>query len=169
MNGVNLAEALHVSQLLVPQSISGGKTAQAVSTKGAEHITLLVCFGAKGAANPTSIILNQCTDAAGDGPVAMPFRYYIQSNAGAGNLTAGGEDVFDSGPNLATASGITTFPTSIQNVVYAIEVDAAELEDTGLPYLQVVINDSGNTTLASVIAVLSGLRFAYEKSPSQTV
>ena len=170
MNGVMLAEALHTAQILVPQSISGGKTCQAFSMAEAEHVSILFTFGAKGAANPTSIVLNQCSSAAGAGPVALGgWPYYIQSNGGAGNLTAGGEDVFDEGPLWATTAGITSFPTSIANVVIAIEIDSALLEDVSLPYIQVVIADSGNVTYCGVVAILSGLRYAYRGSPSVTV
>lgn len=161
MNGFNIAEAGHSVNLLPAVSISGGKTSQAFSMKGAEHVSILISFGVMGALVPTSIIVNQCSSAAGAGATAMPFRYYNQPG-GAGN------DV-PSAYTYATAAGITAFPVSVANYTYFIEVDAAELEDIGLPYLQVVIADSGNVTYAQITAVLSALRNSYQKSSSVTV
>ena len=82
-------------------------------------------------------------------------------------------------PNWTTsASGITSFPTTVANLVYIIEIDSAELETPTVnvvgtvveyPYVQVVIADSGNATIAAVTVVRSGLRFAYNVGNSQTV
>lgn len=161
MNGFSIAEAGHVVNLLPAVSISGGKTALAFSMKGAEHASIILSFGVMGALVPTSLILNQCSSAAGAGPVAMPFRWYNQP----GGL---GLDVPSAG-TVAAATGVTSFPASVANYTYFIEVDSAELEDVGLPYLQLVIADSGNATIASAVVVLSGLRNSYLKSASATV
>lgn len=170
MNGTNVSESCHLAQILVPQSISGGKTCQAFSMENADHASILIKFGARGAGNPTAIVLNQCSDANGDGAVAFGgWPYYVQSNAGAGNLASSGGDVFDEGPLWASTAGITTFPTSVANVVIAIEIEASLLEDLGLPYVQVVIVDSGNATQCQIDAIVSGMRFAYRPSPSITV
>lgn len=162
MNGFNVSEAGHVVNLLPAVSISGGKTTQAFSMKGAEHASIILSFGVMGAAVPTSIILKQCSSAAGAGSVAIGFRYYAQALGGAGN------DVL-AGPTSVAATGITTFPTTVANTVYSIEIDSAELEDVGLPYLEVVIADSGNVTIASAVAVLSGLRYGIQAGASVTV
>jgi hypothetical protein len=170
MNGIQISESCHVAQILTPQSIAGGKTCQAFSMENAEHVTILFNFGARGANNPTAILFYQCSNAAGaSAQLFGGWPYYVQSNGGAGNLTAGGEDIFDQGPLWATSAGITTFPTSVANIVIAAEIDAALLEDFGLPYIQVVIVDSGNATYLGVEAIVSGMRNAYRSSPSITV
>ncbi len=184
MNGVNLAEATHLVSVLPPVSISGGKTGQAFSMKGAEHVSIVISFGVQGAAVPTAIVVNQCTSAAGAGATALTsFRYYYQLLGGAGNDVLNGAAQAQANtpsqpPNYTTSTaGITSFPTSVANLVYVIEIDAAELEAiadtvgtiTECPYLQVQITDSGNTTYASILAVLSGVRYANKLSPSATV
>jgi hypothetical protein len=60
--------------------------------------------------------------------------------------------------------------------MFVIELDAAELTEvaavvgpiTEYPYVEVVIADSGNVTIASVIAILSGLRAGYKSKPTVT-
>jgi len=59
--------------------------------------------------------------------------------------------------------------------MFVIELDAAELTEvaavvgpiTEYPYVE-VIADSGNVTIASVIAILSGLRAGYKSKPTVT-
>lgn len=171
MNGFNVVPGGHPVNVLGPVSISGGKTGQAFSMANAEHVSILINFGVMGAALPTAILVNQCTSAAGANATAMGFRWYIQVAAGSGN------DVF-AGPNQATAAGIlaAALPATVLNCQIVIEIDAAELEAiasvvgaiTEYPYLQVQITDSGNVTFASVVAILSGLRYAYTTGQTAT-
>lgn len=170
MAGINIAEKCHVVNMLPAVSISGGKTTLNVSMARAAHLSILLSFGVRGAANPTSVIVNQCTDATGANATAMPFRYYLQGVGGSG------QDVFTAGPTFVAATGITTFPTSVANLVLCIEIDSQEVEpiaatvgsSTEYPVIQVAIADSGNTTYASVLGILSGLRYAYKGTPTVT-
>lgn len=173
MNGFPISEAGHTVNVLGPVSISGGKTGQAFSMGNAKHVSIHINFGVMGAALPTAILVKQCTDVAGSNPTALPgFRWYIQTTAGAGN------DTF-AGPNFATTTGIlaAALPATVLNTQIVIEIDAEELEAiasvvgtiTEYPYLQVSITDGGNVTLASIVAVLSGLRYAYKGGQSATV
>ncbi len=177
MNGFNVAEQGHAVNVLPAVSISGGKTTVPVSMAGAEHLSFIISFGAS-AALPTSIIVKQATTEAAGTSLAMGFRFYYQLTGGAGNDTL-------LGPFYAAATGITStlpagaaFPAGgVANLMYIIEIDAAELEVAAAvvgtiveyPYVEVVIADSGNTTIGSAIAILSGLRYAYKGSPSVTV
>ena len=176
MNGINIAEACHVVNVLPAVSISGGKTTVPVHLKGAAHLTLILSFGVQGAAAPTSFIINQATTEAAGTVSAMPFRFYYQTTSGAGNDTL-------AGPYYAAATGITStlptgaaMPTSVASLVFVFEIDAAELESvadvvgtiTEYPYVELVIADSGNVTIGSCIAILSGLRYAYKGSPTVT-
>lgn len=119
MNGFNIAEAGHAAVILSPQSISGGKTAQAFSMKGHKHASILVAAGALAGAGAT-LVLSVCSDAA-DNAVAIPFNYYYQG-AGAGN------DV-PSVLNSATAAGLALaagiWPAAGGLVI--VEIDANEL------------------------------------------
>lgn len=178
MNGINVAEACHVVNVLPAVSISGGKTTVPVSMANYGHLSLILSFGAS-AALPTSFIVNQATtEAAGTNLPLTQFRFYYQTTGGAGN------DVL-AGPFYAASTGITsTLPAGaplpaggIANLMWVIEIDAAELlvpEDvagtvTPYPYVYLTIADSGNVTIGSAIAILSGARFAYKGSPSVTV
>ena len=176
MNGINIAEACHVVNALPAVSISGGKTTVPFHMKTAAHASIILSFGARGAANPTSFILQQASDEAGDSAAALPFRFYYQKVAGAGN------DVLV-GPKFAASTGITAtlpvgdpLPTSVASLVWVIEIDAAELETalaavgpiTELPYLQLVIADGGNVTIASCVVILSGQRYQAVGTPTVT-
>ena len=177
MNGINLAEATHVVNVLPAVSISGGKTTVPVSMANYSHLSLILSFGAS-AALPTSFILKQATTEAAGTSAALPFRFYYQTTGGAGNDTL-------AGPFYAATTGITaSLPAGavlpaggIANLMWIIELDATELEAiadvvgpiTEYPYVELVIADSGNVTIGSCIAVLSGSRYAYKGSPSVTV
>lgn len=176
MNGINIAEACHVVNVLPAVSISGGKTTVPVSMAGAEHLTLILSFGAS-AALPTSFILKQATTEAAGTNQAIAFRFYYQLTSGAGNDTL-------LGPFYAATTGITNalpvgavLPAGgVASLMWVIEVDAAELETantvgavTEYPYVELVIADGGNVTIGSCIAILSGLRYAFKGSPSVTI
>ena len=171
MNGINLAEAGHIVNVLPAVSISGGKTTVPVNMAGFEHMTFVVSFGVQDTAAPTGILLYQTTTEATGTNNALGFRYYYQGTAGAGH------DTLDNGPLFATVSGITSFPADVSSLVYVIEVDAAELElvadvagtITEYPYLYVSITSAAHATYASVIAIGTGMRYAYKKSPTVTV
>jgi hypothetical protein len=169
---VNQAEHLHTVLALSPVALGASKTSQAVSMKNASHVSWGVYFGASNGV-PASIVVNQCTDANGDNATPLPsFRYYYQLLGGAGNDILNGNagalsNTVGPGPNWAqTTAGITSFPASVANLVYIIEIDDTELEaiadavgpQTEYPYLQVVVTNAGspvNTTQISMVALLS--------------
>jgi hypothetical protein len=168
MNGFNLAESGHVAAILPPQSISGGKTAQAFSMSQYKHASIIIVAGAEATQDASSLVLNVCSDAAGDSPVAIPFNYYYQALGGVPN------DVL-SPMNTAPAAGLVlgagNFPA---NGLIVIEIDANELEAASVPlgsasYLQVVLGGPAAVDYASITAVLSGARDAHVASASVMV
>lgn len=184
-NGFNVAEQGHPILILPPASITGGATSQAFSMKHAEHVSIIIAFGtmASPPVNPTAIIVKQCTDANGSNATALAsFRYYYQSTAGAGYDTLDGyAQCLSNSPNLppnytTAVTGITSFPTSVADLIYVIEIDAAELEiiadtvgsSTEYPYLELVITSAATATYATAIAVLSGLRYASKLNATAT-
>lgn len=154
MKGFVVAQMGHVVQALAPVSTSGGKTAQAFSMKKYQHASILVLQGVQ-AAQETSIVLNACSDAAGDNPVAIPFNLFKAESANVDVLGA---------KTPVTAAGFQ--PTGTGGTFYVIELDAAELPD-GKPYVQVVIANGANADFAAVVAILSGARFAEDQSPTE--
>jgi hypothetical protein len=153
MKGFVLAEAGHVVQILPPQNISGGKTGQAFSMKTYQHASILVMIGAQAAAF-TKILVNQCTDAAGSNAAAIPFALYAQETADADVLGA---------RQQITAAGKT--PSGNADIFYVIELDGSELSD-GFPYVQVELTNGANADYGTIVAVLSGARFAEAQSPT---
>ena len=168
MNGFNIAEAGHAAVVLPPQSISGGKTAQAFSMKNYSHASILVAAGAEATQDTSTLVVNLCSDANGDNAVAIPFLYYFQSAGGAGN------DVL-SAFNAATSAGVTLSSSNWPaNGLIVIELDASQLEASGVllgtdTYVQVVLGAPSAADYACIIAVLSGARDACVSSPSVTV
>lgn len=195
MNGVNIAEACHTVLALPPQSIANGATSLAWSMKQADHVSIIIAFGTEGGSPPTqeitSIQVNACTSAAGanatpigvsGGVAGQGFRYYYQLLGGAGNdiLNGAQQKLANSvnPPNYTSgAAGIVAFPTSMTNLVWIIEIDSAEVEIladvvgtiTEYPYLQVVIGNGSNAAICTVLAILSGLRYAFNIGATQTV
>jgi hypothetical protein len=136
---------------LAPVDITGGKTAAPFSMVNYAHASIFVLIGISAAAF-TKIILNACSDAAGDGATAIAFDIYKQETA-AGDVL--------SGRTAVTSAGFT--PSANDGIYYVIEIDAAQLP-AGLPYVQVQLTNGANSVIASVFAILSGARFASDQS-----
>ncbi len=176
MNGQPVAGGgAHPIVILQPQ-VGTTLTALAFHMKEAEHASIGIIFGAEGGSPPvlpTSIVLNQCTTEAGASATAIPFKYYYQTVSGAGNdVLLGNQQALSNtlgpGPNWATSSGITAFPTSVAGLQFWIEVDAAELEAIAAvvgpvveyPYLQLVVTNGNASSYVAAVAILTGLRHA---------
>ncbi len=177
MNGFNVAEAGHVINMLPAVSVSGGKTTLPISMANAEHLSIIINFGAV-AAPPTSIIVRQATTEGIAASSPISFRFYVQTTAAAGHDTLAGPYYADTTGITSTLPTTAPFPatTGATGLVWVIEIDSAELEAvaatvgtiTEYPYVYVVIADTGNTSIVSVTGILSGLRYAYKGSPTVT-
>ncbi|SEG56314.1 hypothetical protein SAMN05421819_3561 [Bryocella elongata] len=150
------AQSGHTALLLPPVDATGGKASAAFNFSMWRHASIIVALGVTAAA-PTAILLEACTDAAGDGATAIPFDYYSQETANGDVLST---------HLTATAAGIT--PSGNDNIFYQIEIDADALP-AGSSYLRVHITAGANSTLATVILVLSEGRYAGESSPTVLV
>jgi hypothetical protein len=157
MKGFVLSEEGHVVQILAPVDITGGITAQRFSMKNYQHASILIQVGVSAAAF-TKIILKQCTDAAGDGAVAIPFSIYKQETTGASNDVLGAR-------TAVAAAGYT--PSANDGIFYVIELDAAELAD-GSPWIELDLTNGANSVIASAVAFLSGARYGETQSPTVT-
>ncbi len=160
MIGFNCAEAGHIVNLVPPIDGNAGApvAAQAFSMKGWDHVSIIIQLGVTAAA-PTSIIVKSAATAAGSG-TAMAFQYYDQTLAqGPSN------DVLSARKN-ALAAGITSV-TALDQTMYVIEMDSAELPD-GSPWVQLVVACPANSILISAVAILSAGRHAFQGSPTVT-
>ena len=149
--GFYTAQDGHVVNVLPPVDITGGKTGAPFNVKNYEHISLLVQVGVSAAAF-TKIIVNACTDAAGDNPTPIPFDIYTCEISGADVL---------SGRTPVPATGYT--PSANDGIFYVIEFDAAQLPQ-GSSWVQLQFTNGANSVIASAAAVLSGARYAGDQS-----
>jgi len=137
-----------------PADINGsGLTGDYVSMKNYNHCTVILNFGAIGAAN--TVTLKQATDVSGTSEKALSFTEYFKKE---GTST----DTF----TRATCS--STFNTgTTSNSVYVVEIDANDLDvDNGFDCLRVNIADPGASTIVGVTYILSEPRYADDSMPA---
>jgi hypothetical protein len=143
----------HHLQLIAPKDITGGATSPAFAMKNYSHASILIAIGASAAAF-TKIIVNECTDASGDGATAIPFDIFKAETANTDVLSA---------RTPVLAAGFT--PSAVDDIFYLIEIDAAQL-DQGYPYLQLSLTNGVNSVIAHACAILSGARYGGDQSPT---
>jgi hypothetical protein len=157
VKGFYTAQEGHVVSILSPQNISGGATAQAFNMAGYRHASIILQLGAQAAAN-TKILVNACSDAAGDGATAIPFDLFLQETAGNVNDVLSTRTPVDD-------EGYT--PSANKNIFYVIELDADALP-AGSSFVQLEVTNGANANFASAVAVLSGGRFVGDQSQTAT-
>jgi hypothetical protein len=146
----------HWVPLIFPMNITGGKTAPAFAMKNYAHVSIVILIGANPGA-PTGISVYACTDAAGDGAVAIPFTIFTGETSDVDIL---------SGPIPLNFVGSPV--SGNPDIFYVIELDAAQLPQ-GNPYVQLRITNGANADFASAIALLSGPRYSEDQSPTVLV
>lgn len=150
--GIVLAEEAHVVLAGAPIDInSAGLDSDVWSMKGYGHCTIIVGLGVTGAA--TTITVEECDDFTPTNSTAIAFNYYAETTAAGDTLGA---------LTAATSAGITG--STNDGVYYVIEIDASELTD-GYPCLRCRLSDPSAATLATIVVVLSGARYADGASP----
>jgi hypothetical protein len=151
--GFYLAQDAHVTPLVAPIDITGGKTGAVISMKQAAHLSIVILVGVSAAAF-TKIIVNACTGNDGSGPTAIPFDLFAGETAGVDVL----------GPRIPVlAAGYT--PSANDGIYYVIELDAQQLPQ-GSPYVQLSLTNGSNSVLGAAVAILSGTRYGSDQSPS---
>ncbi len=148
MKGINIAEALHVVNILPPQDVDGGKTSAVFSLKNHAHATIIVTCGSTNA-DAGNITIEECDDFTPTNDTAIPFIYYKEETTDGDTLSA-----------KQTAEAATGIDVSANdNTTYVIEIDASQLSD-GYPNLVLKWSDPGGATYGSAVAILSGSRYA---------
>ena len=151
MKGINIAEQCHVVNILPPVDISSGVLSDIFSMKNFAHVTIIIQIGASAAAF-TKIILNKGTTLVTGSGVAMAHNIYKEETALGDTL----------GERTAVLAAGTT-PSANDNIMYVIEVDAAELgEDYST--LELSLTNGVNSVIASAVAILSGARYAGDQN-----
>jgi len=151
MHGANIAEQFHVVNALPPVDITGGKFSDVWSMENYTHATIIVQIGVSAAAF-TKIIINACDDFVPTTRTAIAFSMYAEETAAGDTLAA----------RLAVAAAGHT-PSAADTIMYVIEVDASELP-AGSPNMEVSLTNTTNSVIASVVAILSGSRYAGDQS-----
>ena len=151
--GITIAEQAHIVNALPPVDINGAAHNSDVwSMENYAHCTIIVQLGVTGAAS--TLTVEECDDFTPTNSNAIAFDYYSETTAAGDTLSA---------RSSATSAGIST--STNDNVFYVIEVDASQLTD-GYPCLRVALSDPAASTLASVVAILSGARYGETQSPT---
>lgn len=153
MKGITLAEQCHIVNAIPPIDIGGVvKEADYISMKGASHVTFIVTLGV--VTNAPTITVYESDDLSGSNETAIAFDYYAEVTAAGDVLTV---------RTAATTSGYTA-PSTANNVMLVIEIDASQLSD-GYPCLTVK-TDTAAACLVSVVAIMSGVRYQKEITPT---
>jgi hypothetical protein len=147
--GFYIAEEGHVVNILPPQDIAAGVSSDVFSMKGYAHATIIVQCGSTNA-DAGNVTIEECDNFTPTTDTAISFNYYAETT--------------DTGDTL----GAKTYAASIDvsandNVMYVIEIDAAQLTD-GYPNLILKWSAAGGATIASAVAILSGARYASAES-----
>lgn len=157
----NLGETTKLVQLLNPQSFSGAVNSLFANLGNYNHATLLVSIGAQAAASTITVTASQ--DSSGTGETAIPFDYYLTSQAT--TQTSGG-DLMGARAS-ATSAGVAT-DGATAGVIYSIEVMQANLP-AGSPFVRVKFSSPGAAVLGSVVGSFTTGRFVGQPANMPTV
>jgi hypothetical protein len=151
--GFTIAEQGHIVNALPPLDIdAAAQTTDALSMAEYSHVSFIIQLGVTGAA--ATVTVKESTDNSGSGATAIAFDYYAEETAAGDTLSA---------RTTATSSGFAT--STNDSVMYCIEINAEDLSD-GSEWITVHLTDPGAATFGSVVAVLSGSRYAEVSSPT---
>lgn len=152
MKGINIAEQLHVANIIAPVSIAGAIVSDVFSLKNYSHATIIVTAGATNA-DAGFITVEECDDFTPTNDTAIPFSYYAEETAGGDTL----------GVKTAAAAATGIDVSANDGIIYVIEIDASQLS-AGYPNLYMKWSAPGGATLVSAVAILSGPRYSGAES-----
>lgn len=147
MSRINLAEEAHVVNALPPVDLNGGKNTDVWDMKNYAKATIIVQVGVSAGAVPTMKV-QACDNFTPSNPVDRAFDYYAETTSDGDTLATKAS---------ATSSGLAL--STNNNIFYVIEFDARELGD-GYSKMRLTFSDPSASVIGSVVAVLSGARFA---------
>lgn len=150
--GFVLAEDGHVVMATAPIDITAGGTTDVWSMENYAHASIIIALGVTNAAS--AITVEECDNFTPSTHPAIGFSYYAEETDGGDTLGA------------RTTVGVGGFSTSANDgIFYVIEVDASQLSD-GFGHMRLSFGSPSGTTIASIIVILSGSRYAEEQSPT---
>lgn len=147
--GINLAEECKVTPISYPKS---GVSSSIISMKNHARASFIVVQGS--GVSACTVVVKASDDVSSSNTSAIAFMYYLEATSGVDILGA------------RTSAGAAGFSlTSGSNQYLVAEVDASDLP-SGKPYVLLETTAGSNDNLMSVVAVLSGSRFADGTNPS---
>lgn len=152
-----LSDSMIVPAIIpVADAFSNGIVTEAVSLRDYSRAALIIQTGAIEDTGISNLItLQACTDAAGTGATAIPFRRRVQLYSTTVDTWGALTDVTSAGYNFAVNNAVA-------NAVWYIEVTAAEVEAglAGATFLRASIAETANKTItAAGLWILTGARF----------
>lgn len=157
MNAV-LSEQMHFVNALPPvaDALAGTVTSDVINVKNFKKVTFAVIKGV-GTTGTSTFTVEACDNVTPSNTTAIPFRHRsLAADNTLGALAA------------ATTAGYTNAAGS--NLIELIEVDTAELGDTGYGYVRLKAVESANDpVLAGILAILHEPRYAYDQFESAIV
>jgi hypothetical protein len=144
-------EGLHFVNVLPPVDVTGGAAGARFHMRYYKKALVALQVGVSAAAF-TKILVKSCSAASAGTATAIAFSYYACETDASDVLGA---------RTASLAAGVT--PSAANNIMYVIEVDAAELLD-GHDWVEVSVTNGTNSVIASALAVLSGTRYGQDQS-----
>jgi hypothetical protein len=114
------------------------------SMKGARAANIFLLIGVSAAA-PTALLIEACTNAAGDNAEAIAYHLYSEETA-SGDTFGEKEEITAAGKTLSANN----------NIMYMAWVDSSWLPD-GKPWLRIRVTNGTNSVIAAAIAILLGV------------
>ena len=137
---------------IMPLTIDGdwtaGFTSDSLDMSKYNHCTIVMIGDTSVAGNGIITVYGGLTDAATTAAITFTYRY-----AG-GNVAAASSDVYDT---PLTSAALTTLATSLDLRTFLIEIDAEDLNVSGVQYryVTVVVDATGSAGTVSLVAILS--------------
>lgn len=153
MSRMVLAEQAHIVNILPPVDLNGSaKSSDVFSMKDCSHATIIIQMGDTGAAS--TVTVEECDNFTPTTHTEIAFSVYKEET--------------DAGDTLGarTAVANTGFASSTNNnIFYVIEIDAEDLTP-GYENLRISFTDPTVSTIASAVAILTGL--SYQEGTNRT-
>jgi hypothetical protein len=132
-----------------------------VTLKDASHFTAIITVDNGNTVTGSAITLKQATAVAGTAEKALAFtKVWANTDTDASDALV---------ETAVTSNTFTTNTTNAKNLMYVIEVDAAELDTNGgFDCIRVGTGDAANTVV-SVNYILSGLRYGQATPPTAII
>ena len=157
MSKQNLIGGKHIVSAL-PPIVPSSSTPDYVSLKNHSKVTVIITADNATTVTGSAITLKQATAVAGTGEKALAFSFVYQ------NEDTAASDVL--AKTAVTSDTFTTDDTDNKNLIYVIEVDAADLDvDNSFDCFRAGVADGAASTI-SVVYVLGGSRYNEDVSAS---